>query len=856
MRKILTAICLSMAGVAAADEFQSNWKNAPDRLWTGKHYWANRLQDWEVKNGKASCRTADFKWNSRTLQLISGRISNNASELELSVNVAAVDVSDKKLYSGALGGVLLGCGEELDVWGASLAHESFAPGSGLACGINGRGHLVIRDLENGGKTLAEGKQQFDINISNGIGVKITQKSPLWQIKVTSGTESIVTDVSWDKLSGNVALVSHPGIINEKDGKKLSGISPVRFAFSDWKVKGDAFRLNGQDLGPIVSSQYTLSRGTMKMTAQLMPVTTRENVENVELQVKKNGKWTTIDKAPVIVPGYSATFRVIGWNDSQDTAYRLIYRDKMRDGSDKIGIWEGTIRKDPKDKKDIVVAAFTGNHNMTRWSCRDWNLDGVAYPHKDLYDRVVQHKPDLLFWSGDQVYEWDSPTHADKSGTENSYYDYLYKWYLFCISSREMTKDIPSVCITDDHDVFQGNIWGAGGKKAPYQEYGGYELPVEWIRMVERTQTSHLPDPFDPREVAQGIGVYYTDMVYGRISFAILEDRKFKSGPRGTVIPLDQIARADHIVDPKIDLRSYDKPGLKLLGDRQLKFLNHWSKDWKGADQKCVLTQSVFANMATHHGKEALNRGGFLVADLDSNGWPQTGRRKALEEIRRGYAFTVGGDQHLGSMIQHGIDNWNDCGWALTVPSIANYYPRGWYPTHKGNKHIAGMPDYTGEYLESFKNKVTVWAVNNPDKRSGKEPASIHDRMPGYGIIKFHKPTAKITMECWPRWANPAKPEQQYTGWPKTVTVDEQYGRKAVTYLPELKIKGLKNPVVQIINEKTDQVVYTRRIKGNSFCPKVFAKGSYTIKVGNPDTNKWKTFKGIRSSLDTTLKVNF
>ena len=68
------------------------------------------------------------------------------------------------------------------------------------------------------------------------------------------------------------------------------------------------------------------------------------------------------------------------------------------------------------------------------------------------------------------------------------------------------------------------------------------MPVEYVKEVERAQTSHLPDPYDPTPIKRGIGTYYTDLNWGRISFAIIEDRKFKTGPAG-MIPkqdLDQI----------------------------------------------------------------------------------------------------------------------------------------------------------------------------------------------------------------------------------------------------------------------------------------------------------------------------
>ncbi len=121
--------------------------------------------------------------------------------------------------------------------------------------------------------------------------------------------------------------------------------------------------------------------------------------------------------------------------------------------------------------------------------------------------------------------------------ERPYLDYLYKWYLWYWAYRDLTAEIPAVTIPDDHDVFHGNVWGAGGRATPpgltgaaAQDAGGYKLPAAWVNMVQRTQTSHLPRRTIPATVDQGIGVYYTDLLYGGVSFAVIEDRKFKSAP--------------------------------------------------------------------------------------------------------------------------------------------------------------------------------------------------------------------------------------------------------------------------------------------------------------------------------------
>ena len=46
--------------------------------------------------------------------------------------------------------------------------------------------------------------------------------------------------------------------------------------------------------------------------------------------------------------------------------------------------------------------------------------------------------------------------------------------------------------------------------------------------------------------------------------------------------------------------------------------------------KILLSQTVFAGVATHHGKYD----GYLKADLDSGGWPQTPRDRAIDILRQ------------------------------------------------------------------------------------------------------------------------------------------------------------------------------------------------------------------------------
>jgi hypothetical protein len=38
-------------------------------------------------------------------------------------------------------------------------------------------------------------------------------------------------------------------------------------------------------------------------------------------------------------------------------------------------------------------------------------------------------------------------------------------------------------------------------------------------------------------------------------------------------------------------------------------------------------------------------------------------------------------------------------------------------------------------------------------------------------------------------------------------------------------------VVQVVEEATDEVLYTTRSKGNRFQPRVYSKGKHTVKIG-------------------------
>jgi len=641
------------------------------------------------------------------------------------------------------------------------------------------------------------------------------------------------------LAGGLAVCCDAGSGSTADGSE--------FRFAGIRFDGDRLDLLPDNrFGPIGGTQYTRSRGVLKLTAQMLPIGEGEP-RTVALELDRGAGFESIAEAPVLQPGYTATFRIPDLGEAGSMRYRVRYPADAVEGA---AIYEGTVQAEPGPTERVVVAGFTGNHMVRHGFGRSgfpWDREGLWFPHDDLEARVRARSPDILFFSGDQIYEGGSPTKPEKAGGRLSELDYLYKWYLWVWAWRGLTRDLPTITIPDDHDVYQGNVWGAGGRATRIDSKGGYVMPAAWVRMVDRTQTSHLPDAFDPTPIDQGIGVYYGSLRYGGVDIAILEDRKFKSGPFG-IVPATTSGRPDHVVDPEFAPSTADVPGAELLGARQEAFLDAWARDWSGGTRlKMTVSQTVFGGLATHHGG---NRQ-YLVADYDSNGWPQSGRRRALQPIRAAGAFMLGGDQHLATLCWHGLDEWRDAGWSFAVPSVANFYPRAWLPPAVGGNRADGAPEWTGDHVDGFGNKVSIFAATNP-RDTGYEPSVLHDGMPGFGVVALDPAARTFTVECWPRAAG----APQYEGWPRTLSRDEMDGRSARAWLPPHEVEDVDEPVVRVY--APDGSLWTAfRAASPRIQVGVEAVGRYRLEIGDGD-GAYRSFGAdatpVLRARATTLRV--
>jgi hypothetical protein len=805
----------------------------------------------------------------RTVHLMTRRISPEDGSLMTLVNIRRGGNSLPGSKSAA--GIIMGAGPSLDYRSASLIFHSWGEGAGLFIGIDSDGKVFVRNLEK--------ENEFPAYASDGwkewseIILKITAQidaggnNAITIMAVDPETRRVISEISdlaipVERLTGNIGLVAH----NEKPEG-----APAAYSFAHWRLRGSRVQsFRERNTGPIITAQYTLSRGILKMTAQLMPVN-REVCDSVELQFTDEGKWQGVAVVAVDTPSYTASFRLAGISGSEDMPYRLMAHYKY--GSSAVNSLTGVVRHDPVEKDEINLISLSCIEQVIKPDPKRWaGIDagyfpfewGILFPNSRMTGNLKKQKPDILFFAGDQVYEGASPTAAVYG--DGAVEDYLYKWYLWCITYRDLTTNIPSVTIPDDHDVYHGNLWGCGGRPAPpglegaaAQDAGGYKMSPRFVNMVQKTQTSHLPDPVDPQPADQGIAVYFTEYNAGGISFAIVEDRKFKSAPAG-LLP------AASIVNGWAQNRSWrpDLPagieGASLLGERQEAFLEKWASDWSGGTwMKAVLSQTLWSCLSTLPDSATGDnivpfleipdsgmyvRGDRIVADFDSDGWPQGGRNRAIKTIRKAFALHICGDQHLASTIRYGTDDWNDGGYAIVSPATGNIFPRRWFPPEPGRNRADSTPEYTGEFKDGFGNRMTVYAVANPHK-STVHPTRHNELSTGYSLVTFNRSTRKIVMSAWPGYADPSV-NKPFPGWPLTIDQADNYGRRILCWLPGIETHGLTDPVIRVFSEATGEMIYNLRVAGNKYQPGVFAYGSYTIEAGDPDRGLWKKIEGVQA----------
>jgi alkaline phosphatase D len=757
------AAALAAPDALAASDRVADPPAGVTRTWVGREFWANRIQDWRAARGRIECIEAPVGIGPRTLAVLTREIvaGDGAATLTVRTGMLAAGSGFAGFLVGAGGGAL-------DPRAAALVGPASGAGGGLLCvyGADGRcrfrehtserDQFALREIPASGSSGPAPQRRVGDEVELRLEIRPQQRRGLFTLHLFAlhaQTGAVrhaasLSGVAGRRLLGGVSLVSYAG-------RNRTG---TRHWFRGLATGGAKVGVRpARAVGPILGTLYSLDGSVLKLTAQLMPLGAGEP-RRLRLDWRApGGAWQIGPTAGADATG-AATFRVPGWDASRAWDYRVA----LAPGSAVTATYEGRIRREPTG--DLVVGVVNCTiHSfrpLDRPSSGEARLPGssplglytdrnLRFPYAPLVGSLAEHDPDILAVLGDQFYE-TRPTSRLTSPAPTL--DAFGKYALWLWAFRGLTRDRPTIVLLDDHDVYQGNLWGHGGQPAPgaVSNRGGYVRSPAFVNAMQRMQAGHNPDPYDPRPAGQGIRVLFGSFRYGGVSFAMLEDRKFKSGDAdgrtasGAPYPADEAT---------------------LLGARQEAFLAAWAQD--GPGPRVCLTQSLYACLQT-------TPAGKPAVDYDSNGYPAAGRRRALRLLAAAHALVVSGDQHLGSVVRHRVDGERGPV-QYTVPAAGSSFQR-WFEPARRLRDPAGTP-HTGEFTDAFGNELRVLAVANPRVSFARfraaypggrqllgDPALKRD---GYGIVRVERSAGRFVLECFPPGAGPGG--KQHPGWPVTVS---------------------------------------------------------------------------------------
>jgi hypothetical protein len=819
--------------------FEDSWSatagpdNGVVRAWPGADWHATRQEDWQVRGTTVECRNSKAGTSGRTLALLTRTIEGPISApIQLDLRLESPGEFGAKWRNGAHAGLLFGVGGPgVHYQRSALVQQAPAADGGLLLSINHEGRLRISSfhdpMERAGYWTVPGNVDFDglrvlaeadlrVGLDEGpIRISLNYQPNGDEDRLGSGQLSVIAwafgateptspdriaslvidDFPEADLAGSLSLFSALGA----EG------SPLGFAFSDFRLTG-ATEHPERAMGPILATTYLVDRSadakggsTLRLTAHLAALGDGDG-RTAELWLQGHDrKWDLAATSSRTTDGSDLVcFEVNGYRDlpnGEARQYRVelpalgrMDAAPLSTGSAAQGsTFGGVIQAEPQPGEDWVLASLSCLKNQVGPIA--WNGSGLWFPHEQLVSRVEAMDPDFLYFSGDQIYEGDI-TGPNRQDLDLSIADYQTKYRRFLWAFRDLLRDRPSVLVPDDHDVFHGNLWGAGGAHAEArdgltaQDSGGYRMPTEFVNVVHRSLTSNLPPSRVSPTIGTGITTYTTDFTWGGVDFAVLADRMWKDSP--SVMVPDAEFRNGWMQSESADSTATDNPTASLLGAEQEAFLGSWAREHEpSAWTKVALSQSPFACLhslpkdtksdATVGRQEPPLPGAYPendapVADGDSNGWPQSARARAVALLAEAGALHLCGDQHLGTVSWYGVDTWRDGTVAFTSPAMGNTWPRRWMPAEAGANRPADAsgepttPRYTGDYKDGFGNRVTMLAVANPEE-NGREPKLQMNRAPGFGIVRFEASQNRIALEAWPTWDS----EEMYPGWPLFVS---------------------------------------------------------------------------------------
>ncbi len=415
---------LLISSCSQKPEFRADFNNINDRIWIGRDFWSIPIEDWKVENGRME---SIGKVPESRVMMLTHDLTSGTGRFRMTVKSGLVSKGDQPGSAG----FLIGMHDPID----STVKAACYYGEGIRAGVSLKGYAFLKGEQ------ASLPENFNWNAFTmtveGDGTSLSLK-----VRDDKGHEPEILHCKADSLHGLVGVAAN---------LKIPGTNPgtSTFWFDDWSLSGPRMEAKPQKaFGPVLWTMYTLSKNTVKLMAFLPPLGENDN-QDVDLQLQKDGKWETVTTETLEPDTRTAVFRLENWDSSKDAPFRVKYMERGKDGSEQEYNYDGTIRRDPVDRP-LRVAAMTGQNH-------------VGYPYSPVVENLKKLNPDLLYFSGDQIYESNGGYGIIRRPADRSILNYLGKYYMFGWAFGDLMRDRPTICTPDDHEVYQGNLWGEGGK---------------------------------------------------------------------------------------------------------------------------------------------------------------------------------------------------------------------------------------------------------------------------------------------------------------------------------------------------------------------------------------------------------
>ncbi|HUV12979.1 MAG TPA: hypothetical protein VMY18_04995, partial [Acidobacteriota bacterium] len=147
--RFLIPACLAIALMLGCSQnvfiYHTSLPENTERYWIGPELWANRLQDWRIKDGRIECIGGQQPL--RTVHLLTRTLTETTGDVQMRVHTGLIS-KGSALNREAWSGFLIGAGAlDLDYRARAIIHLGRGKNAGLAAGLDGQGHLVFYDLE-------------------------------------------------------------------------------------------------------------------------------------------------------------------------------------------------------------------------------------------------------------------------------------------------------------------------------------------------------------------------------------------------------------------------------------------------------------------------------------------------------------------------------------------------------------------------------------------------------------------------------------------------------------------------------------------------------------------------------------